>query len=127
MATTTITGESALLKAIPATASATPCTAVAHRAPDTAITLMFKQREAILNDAASYVYGGPSNEVDDVLDELFYRRSDAIGERIMMLPCVGLADFAAKMIVVTDHGEYMPLYDKADIWAEARALIGGAS
>lgn len=98
---------------------ATPAPGAAPEA-STEILRLFHRNRALIAAAATHECA--TANVDEELEELFYRESDALADRIAALPCVGVADFAAKVIVETCAGSLVPDWDTGRLWVEARRL-----
>lgn len=88
---------------------------------DTAIMRLFRKHQA-LTDAADAYKPDDMTITDEEMNLLFYNERDGIEDEMMTLPCAGVADFAAKMIVATMRGGVSYDWETGDIWAEARAL-----
>lgn len=61
---------------------------------------------------------------DEEMELLFWMRCDLLETQIKAEPCTTAAEFAAKMIIETDHGSLIPDWEEHPIWQEARALVG---
>lgn len=67
--------------------------------------------------------GGLTSDGEQVLEPMF-ARCDQIEDRLMALPSLTAADFAAKVIVDTVQGCMFSDWDTGALWIEARALTG---
>lgn len=85
---------------------------------------LFREYQAIRTRANAHVPTVTGAAVDEEMELLFWQKADQITAEIMALPCQTAADFAAKMIMDTDHGETIPDWKEAPIWQEARRLVG---
>ncbi|MCD4514152.1 hypothetical protein LQT97_23240 [Brucella pseudogrignonensis] len=65
-----------------------------------------------------------TDDEDEELEVLFYRRRDEVEDELLATPCTTAADFAAKMIVATCQGDMCLDWEKDQIWIEARSLSG---
>ncbi len=61
---------------------------------------------------------------DRAAEDRLYERMTGIAERLMAIPSVTAADFAAKAIVDTCRGELFPDWESGALWIEARRLTG---
>lgn len=89
---------------------------------DTEIMRLFRQREAIRKASIGYVC--VTDDEDEEMEAMFWRRADQIEDEMMALPCTCAADFAAKVITDTARGEIYSDWETGAIWKEARALTG---
>lgn len=115
-----------ILRAAPAAGMAAMLSGAlpAEAKAETPIIALYRRYRAI-TDAADDYKPDDLSVTDEEMDQLFYNERDDIERELMAHPCETPADFAAKMIVATrDGGVYVDWY-KGDIWAEARALVGG--
>lgn len=107
--------------------AAAPAHALEAQTSETPIIELYRQIEEINSEAATYDTGMTGDEENDELDRLFYNRRDQLEARMMALPCLCAADFAAKVVVSTCQGDLFHDWDTGAIWKEARALIAGSS
>lgn len=95
---------------------------------DTPILRLFREHQELVDAANSHALASaPGAAVDALLDRLYYGRIGEICDEIMPLPCEGVGDFAAKVIIETARGEMFSDWKTAPIWQEARVLTGGAA
>ena len=95
----------------------------------TPILRHFRKYEEILKAAETHVCvktGNPRDE-DQELEDLFYKHSDWLEDEILSMPCVGVADFAVKVLVASRRGSLSIDWDTSGIVQDARALAGSAA
>jgi len=86
---------------------------------NTPILRLFRQRCAV-RDQINNVPSGTSDETMDAEIEVLR----AIEARLMQLPTICVADFAAKAIVDSSDAGYLSEWEDGAFWKEAHALTG---
>lgn len=121
-----------LLKVLPAVAAAgvAPALAMSGEATQSRIIALFHRHQALVDEALAFGQDSTildGNDADEILDRLFWNEIWAIEDEMMAIPSRDARDFAAKVIVETARGQVIPDFDQSELFAEARALIGGAA
>ena len=92
------------------------------RAEDSRVLRLFRQREALR--AAYAVYPVPEGLGHYAeCEALFFDLGDELETAMMAEPAVTAADFAAKAIVATAHGDIVLNWQADPLWQEARRLV----
>ncbi|MCW4114759.1 hypothetical protein NPA31_007255 [Aurantimonas sp. MSK8Z-1] len=95
--------------------------ALAHRADDTPIQILFHMHRAIRAAGQTHRVP-PSLDEDAEMERLYWRRTDALEAAILALPCLTPADFAAKLMIETMDGAVETDPETGAVWREARRL-----
>ena len=61
---------------------------------------------------------------DEDMERLYYRETDALEAEIYATPATGKADFAAKVLVAHNMGDFSDLTEDHPMWVEAWDLVG---
>lgn len=120
----------ALLTALPAVAAAgipavadevNAAVSEALAAAETPVAAMFREWQVTMADLEQEDGDTPSPEWRAVSDHL-----NAIEARMFAEPVTGWADMAMKLCIATGFGVW-DMNQEAELWAEARALVGVAA